>query len=174
MSLFESELVLGGATTHRSPTNPYQKQSMKMITLKIPRFLCWGIALIGALLGLAFLAIVQPGGDGVLGRVQTPDGSEYAVEQTCNWSIEPYTVSFNMRSPDGQWGWCYVDHEASRWKDVQVTYDVASDHIVISERGIQRATLDRRTKVFRIGNGYNRSDISAPQEEGRVPAFASR
>ena len=147
---------------------------MKILTLKIPRCLCWSVALIGALLGLAFLAIVQPGGDGVLGTVRTPDGSEYVVEQTCNWSIEAYTVSFYMRSPDGQWGWCYVDHEASRWKDVEVTYDAASDHIVISERGIQRATLDRRTKVFRIDNGSIRRDVSAPQEEGRVPTFASR
>ena len=145
-----------------------------MITLKIPRFLCWSVASIGALLGVAFLAIVQPGGDGVLGSAGTPDGSEYVVEQTCNWSMEPYTVSFYMRSPNGQWGWCYVDHEASRWKDVEVAYDETSDQIVISEQGIRRATLDRRSQVFWIDNGSIRRDVSAPQEEGRVPSFASR
>ena len=147
---------------------------MKVITLRIPRFLCWSVALVGALLGAAILAIVQPGGDGVLGSVRTPDGAEYVVEQTCNWSIEPYTVSFYMRSANGQWGWCYVDHEASRWKDVEVIYDDASDQIVISEQGIQRATLDRSTQIFWIDNGSIRRNVSAPQEEGRVPTFASR
>jgi hypothetical protein len=147
---------------------------MKMITLRIPRFLCWSGALVGALSGVAIVAIVQPGGDGVLGSVRTPDGAEYVVEQTCNWSIEPYTVSFYMRSANGQWGWCYVDHEASRWKDVEVIYDDASDRIVISEQGIQRAILDRSTRIFWIDNGSIRRNVSAPQEEGRVPGFASR
>ncbi len=45
-------------------------------------------------------AIVQPGGRGVLASLRLPDGSEYMVAQRCNWSAEPYTVAFSMRS----WG----------------------------------------------------------------------
>lgn len=149
-------------------------ETVKTKAQQVLRFLCWSVTLIGALLGLGFLATVQPGGVGVLGSVRTPDGSQYVVEQTCNWSMEPYTVSFYMRSPTGQWGWCYVDHEAPRWKGVEVTYDEASDQIVVTEQGIQRATLDRRTQMFRIDNGSIRHVVSAPQEEGRVPTFASR
>ena len=144
---------------------------MKMITLKIPRFLCWSVALIGALLGVAFLAIVQPGGDGVLGATKTPDGSEYVVEQKCNWSVEPYTVSFYMRSPNGKWGWCYIDHEAKRWKDVEVYLDEAANEIVVTEQGTRRATLDRTSNKFRMDNGSIHHGVIAPQEE-RAPTFA--
>src|SRR5688572_4253487 len=86
--------------------------------------------------GVIFLAIVQPGGSGVLASLRLPDGSEYMITQRCNWSFEPYTVSFFMRSPGEAWGWCYVDHEASRWKDVEMTYDAAADVILIAERGL--------------------------------------
>lgn len=60
---------------------------------------------VAVILAVAFAVIVQPGGDGILGSTKTPDGSEYVVEQNCNWSVEPYTVSFYMRSPSGKWGW---------------------------------------------------------------------
>lgn len=140
---------------------------------KVVRFLTWGAVSIGVVLAVMFVAIVQPGGDGILGSVKTSDGSEYVVEQRCNWGAEPYTVSFYMRSTDGNWGWCYIDHEASRWKDVEVFYDDEADEIVVTERGVRRASLDRATKTFWIDNGSIRRDVIAPQAD-RAPTFASR
>jgi len=140
---------------------------------KIVCFFSWSVVAVGAILAIAFLAIVQPGGDGVLGSVETSDGSEYVVEQRCNWGAEPYTVSFYMRSPDGNWGWCYIDHEASRWKDVEVTFDEAANEIVVTEQGVRRASLNRSDNTFWIDNGSITRDLEAPQGEG-APNFASR
>ena len=110
-----------------------------------------------------FLYDSGPGGSGVPASLRLPDGSEYLVTQNYNWSSEPYTVSFFMRSAGGPWGWCYIDHEASRWRNVAMTYDVAKDSIVITERGTLRARLDRSRSSFRIDNGDIKRDVAAPQ-----------
>jgi hypothetical protein len=137
----------------------------------VVRFLTWGAAAGAVILAVAVAVIVQPGGDGVLGATKTPDGSEYVVEQKCNWSVEPYTVSFYMRSPNGKWGWCYIDHEAKRWKDVVVYFDEAANEIVVTEQGARRASLDRTSNKFRKDNDSIHHDVIAPQEE-REPTFA--
>lgn len=140
---------------------------------KAARFVLWGAVSLGVLFAAGFLAIVQPGGSGVLGKITTPDGCEYVVEQTCNWSAEPYTVSFYMRSPGGKWGWCYMDHEASRWWNVEVLHEEATDEIVVTEQGVRRAVLNRRTSTFWIDNGSIRGDVKAPQAD-QDPSFANR
>jgi hypothetical protein len=85
------------------------------------------------------------------------------VTQRCNWSPEPYTVEFFMRSTDGPWGRCYLDHEAHRWRDVVMTYDSASDTIAVTERGVRRAALNRQRNAFWI-DGSIRREVAAPQE----------
>ena len=121
-----------------------------------------------------FLAIVQPGGSGLLASIELPDGSAYLVGQRCNWSSEPYTVSFNMRSPEGEWGWCYLDHQANRWRDVSLTYDVVTDVVTVSESGVWKAALDRKRSVFAIGDGRPRREVDAPQIQLKRPQFVSR
>ena len=118
-----------------------------------------------------FLLVVQPGTSGVVASLRLPDGSEYLVTQRCNWSLEPYTVEFFMRPAGGPWGWCYVDHQASRWRQVAMTWDAASDTVVVTERGTRRAALDRARSAFWIDNGSVRRELAAPQEL-RDPAFA--
>src|SRR5258705_12353725 len=99
------------------------------------------------------LIIVQPGTSGVAASLQLPDGSQYMVTQRCNWSVEPYTVAFYMRSPGGKWGWCYIDHQADRWRDVAMTYDPASNVVTVTARGTWKSALDRKRSTFAIGNG---------------------
>jgi hypothetical protein len=105
-----------------------------------------------------------PGDSGVLGEIKLADGSEYRITQKFNWSAEPYTVSFYMRKGDGPWGWCYIDHEAWRWRDVVMTYDAASDSVIVTERGTKRAVLDRRRSMFWMDNGGLSREVAAPQE----------
>jgi hypothetical protein len=121
--------------------------------------------LIAIFVGL-FLLVVQPGPSGVVASLRLPDGSEYMVTQRCNWSPEPYTVDFYMRSAGGPWGWCYIDHEAYRWRDVTMTYDKPSDKISITERGKLRAVLDRKQNTFWFdnGDGNPRGPWQVPQE----------
>lgn len=125
---------------------------------------------IGLIVGLlvlvvvgAFVLIVQPGPSGVVASLLLPDGSEYMVTQRCNWGPEPYTVAFYMRSPGGKWGWCYIDHEANRWRNVAMTYDSNKDVIIITQRGIWRAALDRKRGTFALGHGKPNRELSAPQ-----------
>ncbi len=105
----------------------------------------------------------------MVASLRLKDGSEYMVTQTCNWSVEPYTVSFYMRSKDGPWGWCYIDHQASRWRNVKMTYDGPTDTITISNGGTREATLDREASQFwlrRYGPGTARP---APQQASNPP-----
>ena len=121
----------------------------------------------------AFLAIVQPGGSGTLATLTLSDGSQYMVTQRCNWSGEPYTVSFYMKPPGGQWGWCYIDHQANRWRDVALTYDNTGDVVTVTEKGQWQAALNRKTGIFARGNGKPRIDCDAPQSI-REPEYAFR
>lgn len=104
-------------------------------------------------LGALFLAVVQPGGSGDLARVRLPDGSEYKISQHCNWSPEPYRVTFFIRSAEGVWNGLYVDHQAMRWRNVSMVWDQPSDCVVVTERGTRRAVLDRRRGTFWFDNG---------------------
>ena len=110
------------------------------------------------------LIVIQPGSSGVVASLRLADGSEYMVTQRCNWSPEPYTVAFYMRSPGGKWGWCYIDHQAKRWRDVAMTYDTSSDVVTVTVRGKWRAALDRKRSTFAIGNGKPKRDLAAPQD----------
>jgi hypothetical protein len=131
------------------------------------------VIIIGALLlvfAAVVCAIIQPGSSGVLASIRLADGSEYMVTQRCNWSAEPYTVDFYVRPSGGRWGWCYIDHEANRWRDVAMTYDANTDVITITERGIWQAALDRKRGMFAIGDGKQKRELSSPQEF-RDPEF---
>jgi hypothetical protein len=85
------------------------------------------------------------------------------VTQRCNWSPEPYTVAFYMRSPGGQWGWCYIDHQARRWSNVKMTYDPATDVVTVTKRGVWQAALDRKSQTFSLGGDQSPRSGSAPQ-----------
>ncbi len=141
---------------------------------KLARFGLWTIIALIVASAAFFYAVFQPGGSGVMASLRLPDGSEYMVTQRCNWSAEPYTVAFYMRSANGPWGWCYIDHQANRWRRVAMTYDESSDTITVTERGIWRAALDRKRSAFAIGNGKPKREVDAPQTTPTEPAFAFR
>ena len=129
----------------------------------------FGVLLV--MLGGLFVLIIQPGPSGVVASLRLADGSDYVITQTCNWSPEPYTVEFFMRPAGGSWGWCYVDHEANRWRDVEMTHDVATDTIVVTERGVRRAALNRPRSTFWLDNDSTRRELPAPQQVSREPRY---
>lgn len=124
-----------------------------------------------AIVGGHILFVLQPGPSGVVASLRLADGSEYMVTQKFNWSAEPYTVAFYLRSPGGPWGWCYIDHQAKRWYGVSMSYDPDFDIITVTERGTWQAALDRKRGMFSIGDGKPRREVPAPQEN-RQPEFA--
>ena len=144
--------------TH-DPANNRIVWSLAKTMVKAFIFLCATIA-------IGFLAIVQPGGDGVLASLSLEDGSQYMITQHCNWSLEPYTVAFYMRSsPDQPWGWCYMDHEGLRWRRVTMTHDTETDVITVYKAGVKHAAFDRNRSAFWIPN----REVSAPQSTNPPP-----
>ena len=130
--------------------------------------------ILGAFIALVVslcLLIVQPGGSGVVASLRLGDGSEYMVIQRCNWSFEPYTVSFYMRSNGEPWGWCYIDHQAGRWHDAALSYDPTTKIITVTKGGVWQAALDRQRGMFSIGDGKPKRELAAPQDVHQ-PEFA--
>jgi hypothetical protein len=54
------------------------------------------------LLVTLFFVVIQPGSSGVVASLRLADGAEYKVTQRCNWTPEPYTVAFYIRSSSGK------------------------------------------------------------------------
>src|SRR6478752_1324944 len=131
----------------------YYFNPMPPLFRKLLHVFLWLTGAVTLILGALFLAVVQPGGSGDLARVRLPDGSGYKISQRCNWSMEPYTVTFFIRSPEDRWEGLYIDHEAMRWRDVAMTWDQPSDCIVVTERGTRRVVLNRRRGTFWFDNG---------------------
>lgn len=123
-------------------------------------------------LGLAVLILVvgvmQPGGDGVVAAIRLSDGAEYMVTQRCHWSAEPYTIALYSRENEGSWGWCYIDHESNRWWKAALTFDAASDSVVLTESGKVKAVMDRRAKQWRLA-GMGHRDL--PQTPDVTPPY---
>jgi hypothetical protein len=101
---------------------------------------------------------------GVLAALKLPDGSEYIVVQRIG---EPFGVDFYMKPSGGRWGWCYIDHQADRWRDVDITYDAAADSVTVTASGARRAALDRRRGMFWINTFSSEREVEAPQEYRR-------
>ncbi|MDB4673299.1 hypothetical protein OAF27_00665 [Verrucomicrobiales bacterium] len=98
--------------------------------------------------GVAILLFFQPGPSGVVAALRLKDGSEYMVIQNFEWSPEPYDVALYTRESGGLWSRSYVDHEASRWFDVKMTYDSHSDLITVTKWGKKVLEIDRATRKF--------------------------
>jgi hypothetical protein len=97
-----------------------------------------------------------PGGDGVLDHLTWEDGSEFVVAQRYNGDFgEPYSVDFFVRQPGSAWGWCYIEHEDTRWTRGQLRHNPQNRTIEVY-RGfwlVAAYTLDRQTFIL-----YSRGD----------------
>lgn len=123
------------------------------------------------ILGLIVARNLGPGGDGVLARLTLADGSEYLLTQQHNVSwTEPYTVSFWLRPRGGEWGWCYVDHEALRWSESQLQYDEARQSVQVLHQSDLRGELDLKSHTFTLFGSTERT-VAAPQELRTPPTF---
>lgn len=81
--------------------------------------------------GIVFLTLlgfsgILPGGDGIVAERTLPDGTQLLVTQTHGTADLGYEVGFYFRSPKANWGWCYLDHEDSEWRNGRIDYDALS------------------------------------------------
>lgn len=104
-----------------------------------------------------------PGGDGVIGRLDLPDGSIYEVRQQWNGDyVEPYTVGFFYREKSGPWGWCYIGHQDTRWWQCYVASSKTGDEIYVIRGKRRVATYSRANSTFTLHPSGR--TVTAPQE----------
>ena len=124
---------------------------------------------IALLLGGALAYAVGPGGTGTLGALTMDDGTEVRVTQSYNNSItEPCTIDFFTRRPGEPWGWCYVEHEDSRWRDAKLIVNDDNRSVQIYRGSTLRAEYFLSRKTFAV-YAEHQTEIRAPQENRDPP-----
>lgn len=124
-------------------------------------------AAVGALALLVFacmgggLASILPGGSGIVAELALPDGAQFMVAQKANYSLEPYTVSFFYKEPGAPWGYCYLDHEDTRWWSGKLVHDPNKNRVLVYRGAAEVASLDRENSSFTL-HRWNRT-LPAPQ-----------
>lgn len=102
--------------------------------------------ILGVFLYLAFLFCrsFTSGGDGIVTRAVTQNGTEMCVIQkyTGNFA-EPYRVGFYYRCPGKRWGWFYYDHEDIRWLsgDIKLSDNDTVAHIFCESKEVARFNI---------------------------------
>ena len=116
-----------------------------------------------------------PGGSGVLDHLTLSDGSEYLLTQKWNDLSEPYTVSFYFKPRGGAWGWCYIDHQDTRWHHAELRNNPEKNSGEVFRGGDLRAELIRDKQVFVLyrDNNQETREVPAPQER-RKPEFPTK
>lgn len=136
------------------------------------------ISVIGGLTVLLLVAIgwsvfyaLGPGGDGMIGQMTLADGTEVRVEQTYSEDfLDPYRIGFYFRPPGGKWGWCYIDHEATRWPGARLVVDEARKSVKVYRGQTLRAEYFPERGRFALHADYQRREVAAPQEM-REPSY---
>ena len=126
-----------------------------------------GVAAV-ATVAYLFTLIFGPGGDGIVAETSLPDGRRFAVIQRWNASMEPYTVSFVYQLVNGQWGWCYMDHEDTRWLSGKVVHNPAEDSIDVYRGKLLEARLHLGENHFELFGSISRT-VDAPQSITTAP-----
>lgn len=128
---------------------------------KLAATLAVAAALVAAWEALAVAAML-PGGTGVLSELQLQDGARFVLAQKAKRSLEPYTVSFYYREPGKPWGWCYIDHQDTRWWTGKLIYDEEKNRVLVFRGATLTASLDRGRSTFTLNRA--RRTLAAPQQ----------
>ena len=86
-------------------------------------FLLSSVAVVIILVTILGFAGILPGGDGIVAQRTLADGTELLVTQIYGTGDLGYEVGFYFRNPKTEWGWCYLDHEDSQWRNGRIDYD---------------------------------------------------
>ncbi len=125
-----------------------------------------------ALLGFSALGVsgILPGGDGVVSRKTLSDGTKLLVTQQYSGELG-YEVGFYFKLPNEAWGWCYLDHEDTEWRNGRIEYDSGTDTVLVWKGSTLRGRWIRRA------GKWERPDvagwISSAPGDLRSPPFES-
>ena len=121
------------------------------------------------LLGAVILYYFGRGGTGIIGGLTLNDGTEIKIIQRYNDTFgEPYTVDFYMKRPGEPWGWCYIEHEDTRWSSARLIPDTSKQSIQIYRGSTLRGEYFIKRKTFALYAEYQR-ELPAPQANRDPP-----
>lgn len=131
------------------------------------------IAIILVFAGLSvaglFFYYYGPGGSGTIGNYTASDGTRIKVIQTYNQSPgEPYTIDFYVKHPGEPWGWCYIDHQDTRWTHARLEPGPDGRSILIFRGSTLRAEYFIGRKTLAL-HGKIERELPAPQEFRNPP-----
>ena len=113
----------------------------------------------------SFLAIggILPGGNGVVARETLADGTAIQIVQRYASGDIGYEVGFYFKPPNEEWGWCYLDHEDTQWRNGRIEFDAAKDTVFVWKGATLRGRWNRHSSK------WERPDVScwvsdAPQK----------
>lgn len=111
-----------------------------------------------------FFYFYGPGGTGTIGNYTTNDGTIIKVIQTHNQSLgEPYTIDFYLKRPGESWGWCYIDHQDTRWTRARLVPTPDGQSVKIFRGATLRAEYFIGRKTLALYGKLER-ELPAPQE----------
>ena len=136
--------------------------------MKIMRHIKW-VLLLCVLAGIGSCCYsCGPGGNGTIAKLTLADGSEYLVTQHWNAIGEPYAVDFWFKTNARPWGWCYIDHQDTRWWRGSLKHNTTANSVQVFRGNELRGELFLDKKTFALYGGPNR-ELSAPQEYCNPP-----
>lgn len=85
----------------------------------------------------------------IVAQAVAPNGTQMYVVQSFNWNLgEIFTTGFHYRTPAGQWGWCYYDHQDIYWGAGRVELDEKTRRATIFRGGKPAITFDWETETY--------------------------
>jgi hypothetical protein len=103
-----------------------------------------------------------PGGDGIAARLDF-DGATYLVTQEWQHWSEPYEVSFYVKDREARWGWCYMDHQSDRLRNVKLRRMAAGEGVEVYVDDRLRARYSSQGLTVSTFDGYGKLiELSAP------------
>lgn len=132
--------------------------------------------LVGLVVGILGLLLVLhallPGGEGVVDRRLTANGTEMVATQS--YDGEPYRVHFYFRRPGGKWGWFYYEHEDTRWirglSHIRLSAD--QQQATLCRLFLPVATFDLQKETFTIRRWNRTMPVQSTRPEDWSPEAA--
>lgn len=106
--------------------------------------------------------------DAPLAQTTLPDGTRILVMQLKNEMDSGYKIDLYFKEPEQPWGWCYLDHEDTRWKECIITHDPTANNVRIWKGDTLRGLWERTEKRFYRPNVPDWF-VTAPQEQRDPP-----
>ena len=109
---------------------------------------------------LGYWSGLGPGGGGLLSELRLADGSEFRLIQ--RWRFH-YLIDFYVKLPGQPWGWCYIEHEDTRWRNGRLKYNPEKQSVEVYRDETLRGEYFTERTTFALYGDWQR-EVRTPQK----------